>query len=151
MVEKKIIDTNQVIDLVFNTPDFPFLRDHILDSEEVSLIHGTPVINYINGKNFNKNLYTDLSKNSSLKWLGIYDNNRLVCLQLIFFGEDQIELIIIEKNPHVRTPLSVFSEVLNYCKQFDLPIVTFPENDKLSEYYKKFGFKEISKGYLKLV
>lgn len=151
MIKKKIIETSQVIEQVFNSPDFPYLREHILDSEEISIVHGNPVINYINNKNFNKNLYTDLRKDSPLKWLGIYDNNRLICLQLILFDTDHIELIIIEKNPNFRNSLSLFSEVIQYCKQFDLPILTFPENDKLSEYYQKFGFKEISQGYLKLV
>ena len=151
MVEKKIIETNQVIEQVFNSPGFSYLREHILDSEEISLIHGNPVINYVNNKNFNKNLYTDLRKDSSLKWLGIYDNNRLMGLQLICFAENHIELIIVEKNSSIHSLVHIFPEVISYCKQFDLPIITFPENDKLSEYYQKFGFRKISQGYLKLV
>ena len=151
MIEKKIIETKQVIEYIFNSPEFPYLREHILDSEEIIMVHGNPIINYINNKNFNKNIYTDLRKDSPLKWLGIYDNNNLICLQLILFAKDQIELIIIEKNLSFRSSLSLFAEVIDFCKQFDLPIITFPENNTLKNYYKRFGFKEISQGYLKLV
>ena len=81
----KIIDTLDALDNIFKTNNFNFLKEHILDSEEISLISkNNYAINYLNGKNLKNNLYSDLDINSTLKWLGIFNNdNSLIGLQLI--------------------------------------------------------------------
>ena len=143
----KIIYTLDALDNIFKTNNFNFLKEHILDSEEISLISkNNYAINYLNGKNLKNNLYSDLDINSTLKWLGIFNNdNSLIGLQLINISNHFIELIIIEKNNKIKTNNSIFQEVIEFCKSnYNMSIITFPENDKLKEYYKSFGFIDYS-------
>ena len=143
----KPIDTQKALDEIFYTNNYEFLQEQILDAEEIDFDDNEYKILFKNGKNFNKNLYTDLSDNSPLTWLGIYD------LQLINIDNDYIELIVIAKNTNYKVKFSVFEAVIKYCqKTYKCKIITFPLNDDLTDFYKKFGFVDdkSKKGYIKL-
>lgn len=149
----KPIDTQKALNEIFYTNNYEFLQEQILDAEEIDFDDDEYKILFKNGKNFNKNLYTDLSDNSPLTWLGIYDDKKLAGLQLINIDNDYIELIVIAKNTNYKVKFSVFEAVIKYCQEiYKRKIITFPLNDDLTDFYKKFGFVDdkSKKGYIKL-
>lgn len=147
----KPIKTKLALNKIFYTDNFSYLQDQIIDAEEVNFEDDEYEILFKNGKNFDKNLYTDISDNSPLIWLGIYDGKKLVGLQLINIEDDYVELIIIEKNNNSKPKFSIFKSVIDYCQEkYKMDIKTFPLNDDLTNFYKKFGFVDDKEGYIKL-
>jgi len=149
----KPIDTQKALDEIFYTDNYEYLQEQILDAEEVEFDGDEYEILFKNGKNFDKNLYTDISDNSPLTWLGIYDGKKLAGLQLIDVENDYVELIVIAKNTNHKAKFSVFEAVIKYCQEtYKRKIITFPLNDDLTDFYKKFGFVDdkSKNGYIKL-
>lgn len=140
----KSIKTLLALDEIFYTNNYEYLQEQIFDAEEVEFTDNEYEIILKNNKNFNKNLYTDISENSSLVWLGIYDENEILSgLQLIDIQDDYIELIVIAKNTNHNVNFSIFDDVIKYCKEtYKRNIITFPLNDALKHFYKKFGFTD---------
>ena len=147
----KPIDTKKALDEIFYTDNYEYLQEQIIDAEEVDFDGDEYEILFKNGKNFNQNLYTDISEKSPLTWLGIYDGKILSGLQLIEDKDDCVELVVIAKNTNHKAKFSVFEAVIKYCQEtYKKKIVTFPLNDDLTDFYKKFGFVDDKEGYIKL-
>lgn len=140
MINIQKINVDQAIDYIFNTKKFPVLRTHIED--EVIFDNGNLIYEFINGKDLSNNIYTN-DDNTKYQWIGLFDNDNLIALQLLHFIEDSIELVILEKvfgcNIH-----HVFRNILEYVENQYIPfeIYTFPLHNKLKEEYKKYGFIE---------
>ena len=139
MIQIKYISTLDALDNIFCNDQFEFLKDAVIDSGEVEAYK-----NYYVLCRSRYHIYTDL-KNKDYKWLGIYDEGELIGLQLINIQEDNVELVIAQK----IKGSSVFKCILDYVYQeYNKPIITFPLNDKLKEYYMSFGFVATDDDYL---
>ena len=139
MIQIKYISTLDALDNIFCNDQFEFLKDAVIDSGEVETYKNY----YVLCRN-RYHIYTDL-KNKDYEWLGIYDDDMLIGLQLINIQEDEIELVIAQK----IKGKSVFKYILDYVyREYSKPIITFPLNDKLKEYYMSFGFVTTDDDYL---
>ena len=86
-------------------------------------------------------------------WIGGYEGNNLCFLQFVQKPKrNRLELVVAQKKETVKSK-NWFNGVVEHIKTLypNLKnITTLPLNDKLKEYYKKFGFTDYKHGELKL-
>ena len=145
-----IISTELALSIILKEDsDFNYIKDLIIDSEEVDITNEGYTICYVNGNDLSNNVYTDIRKNSELKWIYANDGDVSLGFQLAYFGNDTIEFICIEKNNSLLYDINLFDHIVSYVRTtFNKPIVTYPLNEKLKSYYIGHGFKEYENGFL---
>lgn len=122
-----------------------FLHECIDNSQEVVERNGKIDFNH-----FGKVYYINEEEYS---WIAGYDGDKICFLQFIKRPvRNSIELVIAEKRSTTKTK-AWFGNVVEYIKK-EYPKVkrmtTFPMNETLKEYYKKFGFENYKMKELKL-
>ena len=145
MIFKEISAYQAIKEIYKHKRLWSFLYECIDNSQEVIERDGKIDFNH-----FNKVYYINEKEYS---WIAGYDENKLCFLQFIKKPvRNSIELVIAEKKSTTKTK-SWFGNVVEYIKQ-EYPKVkrmtTFPMNETLREYYKRFGFENYKIKELKL-
>lgn len=108
-----------------------------------------------NGKIYFDTNYTHLYyiNDKDYMWIAGYDENNLCFLQLVHKPfRNNIELVIAQKRSTTKTK-NWFKSVVDYIKVLypqTKTMTTLPLNDKLKEYYKRFGFNDYKHGEIRL-
>ena len=144
-----IISFKEAINEILNTNKFEYLQSCLETEGEIEYDNNKWVISYKNGKNLNNNLYTNYNS-KKYKWISVKDNlGNIIALQFIYIDNDYIELINVNKVDGYK---DIFENIVNFISNtYNKDIITFPLNNKLTSYYKKFGFMEYKNDYLKYI
>lgn len=143
MVFKEISAYKAIKEIYKHKNAWDFLYSFVSDSEEVEEDEsGKLYFIYWNGKNNDKNFYTNEEK---FFWIAGYDDGKLCFLQLM--GRESgvhLDLVVAQKRKRVTTE-NCFGNLIDFIKDTYKKtkyLSTFPMNKTLEAYYKSKGFKD---------